>query len=76
VVDCTSLNHFEDDSTQNQAKIWCYFEAIFEGWDEKLCLSKPRTTEGPRTREARTREGILYSMGNMLVDIGQTTLRT
>ena len=30
------------------------------GWDEKICLLKPRTTEGPRTREARTREGILY----------------
>ena len=38
----------------------CYFEAIFRGWDEIFCLSKPRTTEGPRTREARTREGILY----------------
>ena len=31
------------------------FKAIFRGWDEKFCLSKPRTTEGPRTRE-----GILY----------------
>jgi hypothetical protein len=45
---------------QNQAKIWRYFEAISTGWDEKFCLSKPRTTEGPRTREARTIEGILY----------------
>jgi hypothetical protein len=36
------------------------FEAIFRGWDEKFCVSKPRTTEGPRTREAGTREGILY----------------
>jgi hypothetical protein len=36
---------------QNKAKIWCYFEAIFRGWDEKFLLSKPRTTEGPRTRE-------------------------
>jgi hypothetical protein len=40
-----------------------YFEAINRGWDEKFCLSKPRTTEGPRTREARTREGILYYAG-------------
>jgi hypothetical protein len=47
---------------QNYAKIWCYFEAIFRRWDEKFCLSKPRTTEGPRTREARTREGILYQI--------------
>jgi hypothetical protein len=40
--------------------LWSYFEAIFRGCDEKFCLSKPRTTEGPRTREARTREGILH----------------
>jgi hypothetical protein len=60
VVDCTNLNHFEDDSIQNLTEIWCYFEAIFRGWDEKFCLSKQRTTEGPRTREARIREGILY----------------
>ena len=29
-------------------------------WDEKFFHSKPRTTEGPRTTEARTREVILY----------------
>ena len=45
---------------QNLQKKKCYFEAIFKGWDEKFCLSKSRTTEGPRTREARTREAILY----------------
>jgi hypothetical protein len=44
---------------QNLAKI-CYFEAIFRGWDEKPRTSSS-STEEPRTREARTREGILYS---------------
>ena len=46
---------------QNLTKIWCYFEAIFTGWDEKFFLLKPRTTEGPRTttREARAKEEIL-----------------
>ena len=28
--------------------------------DEKFCRLKPRTTEGPRTTEARTREVRLY----------------
>jgi hypothetical protein len=39
------------------------FRSNFTGWDEKFCLSKPHTTEGPRTttKEARTREGILYN---------------
>ena len=27
---------------------------------EKFCHSKPRTTEGPRTTEARTKEVLLY----------------
>ena len=36
------------------------FETILRGRDEKFCLLKPRTKKGPRTREARTREGILY----------------
>ena len=54
VVDSTNLKHFEDDSTQKYGVI---FEAIFRlrGWEEKFCLSKPRTTERPRARE-----GILY----------------
>ena len=29
--------------------------------DEKFCLLKPRTTEGPGTTEARTREVLLYA---------------
>ena len=40
--------------------IYYYFEAIFRGWDEKISRLKPRTTEVPRTAEARTREALLY----------------
>jgi hypothetical protein len=61
VVDCTNLKHFEDDI---QCKIMQKYGVILkqfsDGWDEEFCLSKPRTTEGPRTREARIREEILY----------------
>ena len=32
---------------------------IFYEREEKFRTKKPRTTEGPRTTEARTREGIL-----------------
>ena len=59
-------------------KIWCYFKTIFRGWDEKVCLSKQRTTErtteGPCAREARTREGILC-VGDRNLCLGRSVIK-
>ena len=53
------LEHFEDVDYEDFTINIDSTAIILYEREEKFRTKKPRTTEGPRTTEARTREGIL-----------------
>ena len=56
----TKLEHFEVVDSKDFIINIDSMAIISYEREEKFRTKKPRTTEGPRTTEARTREGILY----------------